>query len=548
MTAPAPSALQRAVHTGITRGWLPHGTSVPTDEGRPWPVVLLTALGAWLAAVPLLGVVGLLLGDLISQSIGPYLVGALMLAAAITVLRSRDLPVFVEQLALPALLVGGGALAFGLMRDLPDRLGAGVLMVVALGVAIAIERPWLRALLGVSAAGFAMFVLMPGRAVFDSAGATMRVWLALHGTLALWGVAGLVQQRVLQGGVQARLAAAMESIGAGWLLAVLAALSVWSGMTFLMAGNMGMWGGMATEMGPRGLGLNRMLMQACSVALGGVAVLVAGRRWPALRQPAAALVGVVLAALCWFLPALGAVLLALVLTATSQRWALACAAAVAAAWIIGGFYYQLQWPLAHKALVLTVAGTVLAGLAWWSRAKPTGVLAPAPATAQRSAAALMVLAALLTLGVANFAIWQKETLIAQGEKVFVALAPVDPRSLMQGDFMRLNYNVPDAREDAIRRGLTAQRPHVIARRDARGVAQLLRLAEPGAPLATGEMRIELTPKDGRWILVSDAWFFREGDGQRWEAAKFGEFRVAPDGRALLVGLADAQLKPIAVQP
>ena len=39
--------------------------------------------------------------------------------------------------------------------------------------------------------------------------------------------------------------------------------------------------------------------------------------------------------------------------------------------------------------------------------------------------------------------------------------------------------------------------------------------------------------------------FEEGDGKRWEAARYGEFRVAADGQALLVGMADAQLRPIA---
>jgi uncharacterized membrane-anchored protein len=45
--------------------------------------------------------------------------------------------------------------------------------------------------------------------------------------------------------------------------------------------------------------------------------------------------------------------------------------------------------------------------------------------------------------------------------------------------------------------------------------------------------------------VTDAWFFREGDAERWQKARYGEFRVAPDGRALLVGMADADLRPIA---
>lgn len=44
--------------------------------------------------------------------------------------------------------------------------------------------------------------------------------------------------------------------------------------------------------------------------------------------------------------------------------------------------------------------------------------------------------------------------------------------------------------------------------------------------------------------MSDAWFFREGDAARWEKARFGEFRVLPDGKALLVGMADEKLQVI----
>ncbi len=81
------------------------------------------------------------------------------------------------------------------------------------------------------------------------------------------------------------------------------------------------------------------------------------------------------------------------------------------------------------------------------------------------------------------------------------------------------------------------------RRDAQGVATAVRL-DDGTPLAADELCIELTPKGGRWILVTDAWFFSEGEAQRWAAARFGEFRVQADGRALLVGLRGADLKPL----
>ena len=46
------------------------------------------------------------------------------------------------------------------------------------------------------------------------------------------------------------------------------------------------------------------------------------------------------------------------------------------------------------------------------------------------------------------------------------------------------------------------------------------------------------------MLVSDAWFFKEGEAARWEKARYGEFRVLPDGRALLVGMRGPQLEKL----
>jgi uncharacterized membrane-anchored protein len=160
-------------------------------------------------------------------------------------------------------------------------------------------------------------------------------------------------------------------------------------------------------------------------------------------------------------------------------------------------------------------------------------------------AARIGLSAAATLAFANYAIVEKEELIANGRKVFVELAPVDPRSLVQGDYMRLNYRLPDSVEDgAIIKGV-GRRPLVVLKTDERGIARPLRVVWRREDVQPPEMVIELTPKDGRWTLVSDAWFFREGDDRHWQAAKYGEFRVMPDGRALLVGLADAQLRSLA---
>jgi uncharacterized membrane-anchored protein len=286
-------------------------------------------------------------------------------------------------------------------------------------------------------------------------------------------------------------------------------------------------------------------MQAGSTLLVLVATLWGARVWPGLRRPWVLGVGLVAAGLAWFLPNLGGVWLALVLTATTRRWRLAVGAALAAAWIIGSFYYQLQWPLATKALVLVGAGVLLGALAWLGPpfgSKPLGGL-PRPWGPGSGARWAIALTALATLAVVNLAIWEKEALIAQGQPVFAELARVDPRSLMQGDFMRLGFQVPGGVGNEL--GVPGrERRLVVARRDPRGVATLQRPARPGEAMGAGELLMELIPKGGRWILVSDAWYFKEGDAKRWQAARYGEFRVAPDGRALLVGLVDEELRRI----
>ncbi|TDP72494.1 GDYXXLXY domain-containing protein [Roseateles toxinivorans] len=524
-------------------GLLPADAMLPAQDERPWPVLLLTAVGAWFAAVPLMIMIGMLLGDVLRRGVGPYFVGVLVLLAAVVVMRSRDLPLFVEQLAVPALLVGGGMLVVGLYRDLSTSLASLLMLAVTLGVAWAIPKTWLRVLLGAAAAALLGLVLMPLRWNMWRADIVVP-WLVLHALLLAWGAALWLQQQHLLRGRLAREAALLEALAAGWLLLVLAGLAWLSGMSFMVGGSMGeLSREVVNNLTPRLKG-EGLTMQAGSVLMALAATWLAVRAWAGLMGWLPLAVAAVLAGLGWFVPALGGVLLAAAVCCTTQRWRLASAAAFVAAWVLGSFYYQLQWPLATKALVLAGAGGLLGALAWlapaWraSRVDHGGPARPGPA------AWAMLAGGLLTLLVANGAIWQKQDLIARGRPVFVALAPVDPRSLMQGDFMRLNFGGAGFDETPLLQALGSARPKVVARIDARGVATVLRGRQPEHALAADELLIELTPKDGRWILVADAWFFREGDGERWAQARFGEFRVQPDGRALLVGMADADLKPI----
>lgn len=169
----------------------------------------------------------------------------------------------------------------------------------------------------------------------------------------------------------------------------------------------------------------------------------------------------------------------------------------------------------------------------------------------------------LVLVTINMSILTKERLLRDGTVLRLALAPVDPRSLMQGDYMALSFALArDAfrARDALSDGpveVVTRRPNddndfwthneqgeLIVTRAADGTATFTRFARPGAPLAVGEHVLRYRVRDGRLRVATDAWFFEEGQGDVYAAAKFGEFRVAPNGESILIEMLDAQLQPL----
>src|SRR5687767_1384940 len=57
--------------------------------------------------------------------------------------------------------------------------------------------------------------------------------------------------------------------------------------------------------------------------------------------------------------------------------------------------------------------------------------------------AVVIATAVIALTAVNMSIAQKARLLAEGRVVLLELAPVDPRSLMQGDYMDLRFRVAD---------------------------------------------------------------------------------------------------------
>ncbi len=153
----------------------------------------------------------------------------------------------------------------------------------------------------------------------------------------------------------------------------------------------------------------------------------------------------------------------------------------------------------------------------------------------------------LLLAVAGMSIVTSERLIDNGTTVYLELAPVDPRALMQGDFMALDYTVAREIQDELYELDTVSdgRGRVLLRVDERGVGEYAGLMAPdGRDVPAGHLAFAYDVRGGAVQLASNAWFFEEGSADVVEPAQYGEFRVAPDGRAILVAMRDAELNTL----
>lgn len=157
---------------------------------------------------------------------------------------------------------------------------------------------------------------------------------------------------------------------------------------------------------------------------------------------------------------------------------------------------------------------------------------------------LFLINLVVLLLVINFQIYSKEETLAKGDLVLLKLAPVDPRSLLQGDYMRLNY--------AITRDSTGNfweenkkmptRGYFVVKLDKNKVAQKVRIQTETTPLNQGELLIRYFRNDWQIRLGAESYFFQEGQAQKFEKAEYGGIRVAKNGESILIGLYDQKFQ------
>ncbi len=147
---------------------------------------------------------------------------------------------------------------------------------------------------------------------------------------------------------------------------------------------------------------------------------------------------------------------------------------------------------------------------------------------------ILVLNLLLVLVFFHYSVSKKETILHQGTLVLLELAPVDPRSLIQGDYMSLRYAI--AREtDASE---IPKRGYCVVSLDSGIIGKKVRLQKQKTPLASGEYLIEYTANSWDINIGAESFFFQEGQADKYSKAKYGGIKIDNKGNSLLLGLYD----------
>ena len=105
-------------------------------------------------------------------------------------------------------------------------------------------------------------------------------------------------------------------------------------------------------------------------------------------------------------------------------------------------YYDFLWSLLHKSLSLILLSLLFFAVSYWleRRSKEDAPL-QTPFFLQRHKRLLLGATILLQFALLGYQVWGSESILTNGMTVKLELAPVDPRSLLQGDYVQLSYTI-----------------------------------------------------------------------------------------------------------
>jgi len=190
----------------------------------------------------------------------------------------------------------------------------------------------------------------------------------------------------------------------------------------------------------------------------------------------------------------------------------------------------------------------------------------------RKTTIVLLLTAIISLVYFNVSAWQYHTIRVQGKVVYLELRPVDPISLVQGQYMTVDFALErlDIDPDLLDSNILQNNPPTdllaVLKLDENSVGNFVTLIsesdleswmsqhktdpdihrEPASELPHdyAVIQVGLQSNGLRIKLRQNSFLFQENTQSRYSSARYGVFHVQKNGRYVLVDLADSSLQSL----
>jgi uncharacterized membrane-anchored protein len=216
------------------------------------------------------------------------------------------------------------------------------------------------------------------------------------------------------------------------------------------------------------------------------------------------------------------------------------------------YYYNLHATLLFKSLSLMALGVVM--LAAWFGIKYLYESKSNSQTQNRLnqlkfrtinknkwLAAVTVFIAIIAI---NININKKQDIIANGQVLLFKIAPADPSSIMQGDYMNLRFEVAaKIRDKVILKNKGARRAtlqgSVVVEKGENNIVSFVDLFHQ-QELESNQFVVPYKIRNYRVTFTTNAFYFQEGKASHFQQSQYGQFRMSDSGEMLLVNMIDSE--------
>ncbi len=203
-------------------------------------------------------------------------------------------------------------------------------------------------------------------------------------------------------------------------------------------------------------------------------------------------------------------------------------------------YYDIAWSLVHKSITLLVAGLLILVITRAVSRKYTQTTDEEP-TFIASRWKLIWLVVILMVSFVTYNGVKNEVAIQSGKEIRLALAPVDPRSMLQGDYVTLRYDISTLSEGT---ELPANKKiKVVLSPTSKGPYEYGgyykvegKWNKPYEPSGDDIVVNGLTYSDHDVQYGIESFFIPEGTGLEFDDKTMAIIRVGENGNALLIDL------------